>query len=793
MASLLLVDSNVRMYTQIVEAAKPSTVVIVFNRLTSSLDDVVKQIEALPNRAFTSVGLVQDGANRMLSYRIVNSQDPCALLNLEAEGLASWSPVIAFLQSLQSLTGMATFDFISCLLNSNPGFSYAISQISAQLGVTLQASSDTTGNLAQGGNWVQESDAVNIKDVYFTDAIMDYMGLLSANFMRSFDTAVTQTNTGFLNSAKPVRTMITFSPGSIAMWGYASRGGNSTFTGSDYKAIVSSDWAIAALKSDGTIYARGSDVNRGGTSPTGTGYTAIAAGDEAFAALKSDGTIYAWGTVNGGINGGSGTAIGGVVPGSGYIAIASTFAGFAGLKSNGTIYSWGDYTYASGGAPSDSGYIGVSSNSAAFAALNSSGRIYTWGWTGGGGNAAFIPGSGYTAVIGNYSAFAALKLDGTIYAWGYANYGGSMTSGTGYTGAPTGSGYTMLVAGYGIFGALNTNGTVVSWGANLNNPAPTGSDYIAIASNNSAFAALNSSGRIYAWGTTAGGGIGGYINGTGYTTIYSNTGAFAAMKSDGSIYAWGDAGGGVNGGSGTTIGGLIPGSGHRSIAWTYYAFAALKSDGSVYAWGDVNYGGAGAPTGTGYTSIASNTYTFAAITSTVVSSGVACFVKGTRLLSQNGYKAIDKFSSTDLLITSDGRTVDFELLSTTIAKTDEDTAPYVIHPHAFGRNVPIAPLYLSPTHMVMFRKGLWTTPAIAVLTNPLVKRCPIGESVTYYHVKCEDFLKDNVLAEGMVAESLGTKKGLGNVKIIYTWNKKLGGYTRIAPRAMLKNKASSTA
>jgi hypothetical protein len=91
--------------------------------------------------------------------------------------------------------------------------------------------------------------------------------------------------------------------------------------------------------------------------------------------------------------------------------------------------------------------------------------------------------------------------------------------------------------------------------------------------------------------------------------------------------------------------------------------------------------------------------------------------------------------------------------------------------------------------MVMFRKGVWTTPKDAAATNPLVKRCPIGESVTYYHVKCENYLRDNVIAEGIVSESFGTRKGLENVKLVYTWSSKLGGYTRIAPRAMLKNKA----
>jgi hypothetical protein len=166
--------------------------------------------------------------------------------------------------------------------------------------------------------------------------------------------------------------------------------------------------------------------------------------------------------------------------------------------------------------------------------------------------------------------------------------------------------------------------------------------------------------------------------------------------------------------------------------------------------------------------------------------GIACFVSGTRILSQNGYKPIDKFTAKDLLVTSDNRVIDFLLHKTVIAKTDEKTAPYKIEAHAFGRNAPMAPLYLSPTHKIQIRKGLWISPEEAAKTNPRVTRAMLGESVTYLHVECENYLRDNVIAEGMVAESFGTAKALKGLKNIYTWNTKLGAFTRKGPAA-LKN------
>lgn len=166
--------------------------------------------------------------------------------------------------------------------------------------------------------------------------------------------------------------------------------------------------------------------------------------------------------------------------------------------------------------------------------------------------------------------------------------------------------------------------------------------------------------------------------------------------------------------------------------------------------------------------------------------GVACFVEGTKLLSQNGYKAIENFTNKDLLVTSDNRIIDFRLYRTKITKTDAKTAPYEIAAHAFGRNKPVAPLYLSPTHKIQLRKNVWISPEDAALSNPKVKQTIAGKSVVYYHVECENYLRDNVLAEGMVAESYGTAFALKGVRDIYKWNDSLGGYTRKGPSALNK-------
>jgi len=197
-------------------------------------------------------------------------------------------------------------------------------------------------------------------------------------------------------------------------------------------------------------------------------------------------------------------------------------------------------------------------------------------------------------------------------------------------------------------------------------------------------------------------------------------------------------------------------------------------------------------TGTYYVSQTLSTLesTRASVSVTVQAAEVACFAEGTRVLTQNGYKAIEALKFTDLLLTADQRIIDFKLLKTTLHTTTERTAPYLIQPHAFGHNAPSAPIRLSANHKIQMRKGLWTSHEKAVLSNPLVKQCAIGGPVTYYHIECEDYLKDDIVTEGLVVESLGTVKATGGRSDIYTWSSRKNAYTRLTN--MESGKSSKT-
>ncbi len=158
---------------------------------------------------------------------------------------------------------------------------------------------------------------------------------------------------------------------------------------------------------------------------------------------------------------------------------------------------------------------------------------------------------------------------------------------------------------------------------------------------------------------------------------------------------------------------------------------------------------------------------------------VACFVEGTNILTPNGYKAVETLSEdVDLVKTCDHRSVSFKLIKTTLQYTTVWTAPFLIKKGAFGANVPCNDLRLSGTHKVQVSKGTWMSPEIAAVSNPHVQQYGVGEPVTYYHIECPNYMQDNVIAEGVVAESFGTLESTHGMTDIYAWNSTMNGLTR---------------
>ena len=659
--NILLIDKRVLDYETILAAIDANICIpVLFDYYADTVEDIKARIveasagsecvandtvEATDARSTRCVGLLQHNYNRPFYNLVAADAESSVITNVADRDpeLATWAPLrdlIAWCHTTPEIGGAGGtlyFDMMACALYSNPDWKYIIDTLAAQTGVTVRASTDDTGASTLGGDWFLESHTgVNLKTVYFTEAIEEYSGIL---YMYSYDIKEYMTkgfatgsfvawgesmvfdysSASYSNVVAMYSTAFAFTAlktnGSVFVWGNPDFGGDSSSVASSLTsgvvAVYSTIGAFAALKSDGSIVAWGRPIYGGTGAPpavttANSGVVAVYSTYSAFAALKSDGSVVAWGESSGGGNAPSSVTI----ANSGVVAVYSTYSAFAVLKSDGSVVAWGDSNYG-GTAPitvtvANSGTVAVYSNnmSSAFVALKSDGSVVAWGNSSRGGNApstVTTANSGVVTIFGNGYSFVALKTDGSVVAWGDSTYGGTAPN----TVTAANSGVIAIYASTYTYAALKTDGSVVAWGyaawfgSDINYPVSNGSSLnsgvVAIYSTNGAFAALKSDGRIITWGRDEMGGRLGvavfnrsngeytYISVVNNVTsdviaVSSNPNSFAALKSNGSVITWGN---GTYGGSSSGVGQTIS-SGIVALYPTQHGIGALKTTATTF-------------------------------------------------------------------------------------------------------------------------------------------------------------------------------------------------------------------
>ncbi len=213
---------------------------------------------------------------------------------------------------------------------------------------------------------------------------------------------------------------------------------------------------------------------------------AVSAAVDHSVALKSDGTVFAWGdNMNGQCDVPAGLANVTEIAAGEFFSVA--------LKSDRSIVTWGANDYGQRDLPSSlTGVTDISAGRGHVLALKNNGTVVGWGCNVFG--QATVP-AGLTAVksilaAGNYSV--AVKTNGTVVAWG--------ANDSGQTDLPSGLRVKAVAGRTTWCMALRTNNTVIAWGeypalpAGLNNIS-------AIAAGQNHGLALTSAGAVIAWGT----------------------------------------------------------------------------------------------------------------------------------------------------------------------------------------------------------------------------------------------------------------------------------------------------
>jgi hypothetical protein len=167
MSRLLLIDSRVQDVESILATLTHETESIVFDYYSDTLENIQSKII----KPYISIAILQH-QYRHSTYKMVASMKPALLHHLEETDpeLKTWSDFSAFLLWLQS-NGAETVDLMACELWANMNWRYAIEVMRETMNMTIRASVDITG---ADGNFILESDNVNMIGLYFTPEITNY-------------------------------------------------------------------------------------------------------------------------------------------------------------------------------------------------------------------------------------------------------------------------------------------------------------------------------------------------------------------------------------------------------------------------------------------------------------------------------------------------------------------------------------------------------------------------------------------------------------------------------------------
>jgi len=185
MSVLLLVNNAVFATSDLAKACLPNVSFLLYDPVNDTYASLLEKIALLNISSFSEVGLVFDESFVMGStFTFLSSQlVPSILTDVEVTDptLSSWSEFSAFLEVLTTAYSMKTLDFFACSLYSNLSWQYVFNTLDYRLGIIIQASTDMTGNVTSGANWIMESNGVNIQDVYFNADILMYPFVFGAS------------------------------------------------------------------------------------------------------------------------------------------------------------------------------------------------------------------------------------------------------------------------------------------------------------------------------------------------------------------------------------------------------------------------------------------------------------------------------------------------------------------------------------------------------------------------------------------------------------------------------------
>lgn len=592
MQKLLLIDSRIPDISELTSNILPDVDVQIFQYFGDTFETLKEKIM----NQYESVCIVQHNYGHS-TFKLINKMSPCevnSIPSLDPE-LTTWTPIIELFSWLKQERGVQTIDLLYCNIWSDSNWRYIIQQLKTKTGTHIRASLNLTG---AGGDFIMESDNVDLIGIYFSPEIITYKysfvyqpngsgspayswqgvvdiplegGILNTNkFMSLIGDMSNCLNSGTFGEYISPPPQIT----NVSTVTYTS----------SYLLPIS----YAVLTKSGNVITFG-HAKYGGNSSTVSsqlvGITKIVAGQHAFAALRSDGTVVCWGCVDD-INVNTSTSnnisIGQVDLTNCSDIIANQY-GFVALKKNGTAVYWGAMSQ----WPSPTSelhnlvkiYAAYGSAGYAFAGLRNNGHVVMWGKTSVGVSTTLTSTSPIIKVYPIEYGFILIRANGNVH--------NGLTNTVLYT-LPVGSYVTNIVptpAGYNPYAFAILFSDRKMYLSVTNELYENVSEFKV---NDMAFAYIQN-GAVVCYGDERFGGSLTGTNGVYSGNVNSNvirlacsSLSFAALKTDGSVVIWGANSGGRN--DVPAVASYLT-SGVEYIHDLYSGYMAVKTDGTIVSWG----------------------------------------------------------------------------------------------------------------------------------------------------------------------------------------------------------------
>ncbi len=186
--SLLLIDNRVSDQKTVIDALLPGTKYVIVDYDIDTLESLQNKItEVAASQNVTNVGIFQENYNRG-TYQYIGSFGEATLADVENVDpeIATWADFTNLLNWLKTVLNVTNVDLMGCNIHKDPNWRYVITKLEGLTGLVLRSSDDYTGSSELGGNWILESDNIDLIGTYFTESIKNYNFILNAAASCSF-------------------------------------------------------------------------------------------------------------------------------------------------------------------------------------------------------------------------------------------------------------------------------------------------------------------------------------------------------------------------------------------------------------------------------------------------------------------------------------------------------------------------------------------------------------------------------------------------------------------------------